>query len=136
MVKITTPTGAMYQTTFVKPWQDTRATARAKAKRATDELRERAVNDAAKRSRADARASGASRFIGLPCPRHVTAERYTGDGKCVLCVQERNDANAGRTRLPVKLRETINTIRIPVVGRERGKVRLTAPSPVLELDAD
>jgi hypothetical protein len=130
-----TPLGAMYQTTFVKPWHDTRAVARAAAKAATDELRERAVTELAQRSRDEARATGASRFIGKPCPRHDSAERYTLDGKCVLCTKERNGVRAGRMRMPEKLRGNIHSIRIPVVGRERNKKQEVA-APVLELDAE
>jgi hypothetical protein len=123
------PTG--YQNN-VAHWQDTHAASRAKARAATDAVRDRAIADLTKRSRADARAADAKTFIGRPCDRHANAERYTIDGKCVLCVQEYNNARRGVVRAPVKLR--VNRIRIAVIGRERPKHQTTA-APVLELDA-
>lgn len=86
-------------------WQDKRAEARAAAKLALDALRERAIDELATRSREEARSRGAARYIGRPCDRHASGERFVANGCCTLCARESEDARCGRVRPPEKLRK-------------------------------
>lgn len=113
----------------VTRWTDTRAAARATAKAKLDEMRAGAIEALAKKSRAEARERGAPRYIGKPCERHDNAERYTSDGKCVLCSQEHQAARHGRPQKAVKLRAV--TIRNPIVSKFTGRA-----APVIWLDDD
>jgi hypothetical protein len=97
----------------VAHWQDQRAAERAAAKAKTDELRQRILNERAESNRREARTRGAKTFIGKPCVRHDSAERYVTDSRCVLCVKEKNDAQAGRSPSTEKLRINKISQRIP-----------------------
>ena len=88
----------------IEPWKDTRVEARAKAKEQTDAARQKAIADLALRIRQEAKERGAKRYNGMPCERHVNAERYTSTGNCVFCVAERTAARRGKPCIYGKLR--------------------------------
>jgi hypothetical protein len=93
------------ESSLTEKWKgDGRTEARAAAKAKLDELRDRAIKELAERSRADAVARGARRFIGKPCPRHVSAERSTRSGRCVYCAREAAAAHEGAPRVCGELR--------------------------------
>ena len=72
----------------VKPWRDSRVAARRKARAKTETLLASVLYQAASQNRQDAIARKAPRYIGAPCPKHGTPERYSVSGHCVICSRE------------------------------------------------
>lgn len=57
-------------------------------------------------SRRDALAAGLTRyFTGKPCKNGHAAERYTSDGRCVVCSMERNREHRQKPGVKERLRE-------------------------------
>jgi hypothetical protein len=86
---------------FIARWRDRpkRTKERARAQAELDAIRADAVAALAIRSRSEARERGAKRFIGLPCTRHNSAERYSVSGNCCHCVSERTAARRGMPKV-------------------------------------
>jgi hypothetical protein len=105
----------------IQEWVDRRAEARAKAKAALDELRASVLWRVASQNRNEAKARGVKRYIGHPCDKHDTAERYTSTGHCVICAREIRDQVRGtptvNLRLDRKLRR--KSVRAPLVTTGR-----------------
>lgn len=117
-----------------EPWKDTRVAARAKAKAATEAAREGAIAALAHKSRSDAKARGATRYIGAPCERHGVVERYAASGMCVFCSAEWVAARRGMPRAFGKVR-VVPYLRPHMMHRPMRFVEKTATAtPVLELD--
>lgn len=91
-------------TVALEPWKNSRTEAQAKAKAELDRARAGAVAALAKKSRADAKARGAARYIGAGCSRHASGERFTVSGICVLCAAEYQAARRGKPQQFGKLR--------------------------------
>lgn len=124
----------------VAHWQDRRCKERAKAKAATDAAYAGAVAALAQKSRADARSRRAPRYIGTPCPRHDSAERYTASGQCIYCDREVTAARRGAPQIFGTLRGSVHSARPRTSHRPqfftRGKAKLEGAAPILELDAE
>lgn len=88
----------------VKPWRDTRVGARRKAKVKTDALLASVLYRVASQNRKDALARKAPRYVGAPCAKHNTAERYTTTGHCVVCSREASNARRSERRRPAPAR--------------------------------
>jgi hypothetical protein len=120
----------------IEPWKDTRVEARAKAKEQTDAARREAIAALAHRNRQEAKERGAKRYLGMPCERHVNAERYTSTGNCVFCVAERTAARRGKPCIYGMLRGN----RLPPLLRHmpssRHSGKLGGATPVLLLDIE
>jgi len=121
----------------LRQWQDRRKGARAKAKEQTDAAREGAIAALARKSRVDARARGAKRYVGMPCERHDSAERYVATGQCVFCDAEWTSARRGKPRSFGRLRGSIHRVR-PMTSHRPQTIRYAKPGawPVLLLDGE
>ena len=124
-----------YVTIGTKHWtvKPERRAARAKAAAETEATRQGAIAALAAKSRRDARARGAKRYIGMPCDRHASAERYVATSQCVFCTAEKVASRRGDVRVYGELRPRSN--HRPYMRHRSGpKPKLENATPVIELD--